>query len=130
MKKTFFVKTIWGDSEKASKSIQSFFKIGVITRAYHHFSELSWDRTKFETFCLKKNSQYVNRYANSIASGLAKISPVCVKIFLEEEENGRDGQDTEEASKDNGYNPSGWASIEFSHPNEDRGYDSHCRGTG
>jgi len=85
---------------------------------------------RLESFYLKKNSKYVNRFTDGVASGFGKIIPVCVKRFVEEEEDGNDGQDTEETSKDNGYNLSGWASIEFSHPNEDGGYDSYCRGTG
>jgi hypothetical protein len=80
---------------------------------------------RFESFHLKKISQYVNRFIDSVASGWKNYT-ACVRTFVEEEENGSDGQDTEEAFKDNGYNISGWASIKLGHPDEDRGYGSDC----
>jgi deferrochelatase/peroxidase EfeB len=44
----------------------------------------------------------------------------------EDEWDGRDGEDSEEADKDNGYDVSGWASIFFSDSDEDRGYGADC----
>ena len=36
----------------------------------------------------------------------------------------------EKADQDNGYDASGWASVDFGDPDEDRGYGSDCGGDG
>jgi hypothetical protein len=90
---------------------------------------------KCESFRLKKFLQYVNRFISCVASNLSKISSICLERFVgedkqEDKQDGRYGQGREETCKGNGYDVSGWASVEFGHPDEDRGYGSHCRGAG
>ena len=52
------------------------------------------------------------------------------RLVKEDKDNGRDGQGREEGGRDNGYDVTGWASVDLSHSDEDRGYGADCGGDG
>jgi hypothetical protein len=83
---------------------------------------------EYERFRLKKYFHYVNRFTDYVARGYRKtIFPIIHKTLKGGE---RDGTGSTEASEDNGYDVSGWASVEFGDTDADGGYGADCGGPG